>query len=171
MKRQIDVKRLAFIGVMTSLSLVLGYVEHLVPLPVGIYGIKLGLANLAVITVLYLFDSKTAIGINIVRIALSSLLFGNAVSLAYSLCGGVVSSAVMIAAKRLRGLGVGGVSICGGVAHNVAQLSVAIILVDNLKIAFYLPVLLAVGALTGALVGVCALPIINNANIKRLCGK
>ncbi|MBQ9113213.1 MAG: Gx transporter family protein [Clostridia bacterium] len=168
--KKINVKKVAFAGLMTALSLALGYLEHLVPLPIGIYGIKLGLANLAVVTILYLFDGKTALSINALRIALSSLLFGNTVSLAYSVCGGLLSTLAMIIAKRTGKLGITGVSILGGITHNTAQLAVAVFLVDNLKIAFYLPVLLAVGALTGFLIGACALPVVGNSYIKKLCG-
>jgi heptaprenyl diphosphate synthase len=166
--KKINVKGLTLCAVMCALALVLGYLEHLVPFPIGIYGIKLGLANLAVIVPLYLLGAPSAIAINIVRVALSSLLFGNTVSLAYSLAGGILSVLVMILVKHTKKFGCSGVSICGGLAHNVGQMAVAVILVDNLKIAFYLPVLLISGALTGALIGICALPIINNKHIQKL---
>ncbi len=167
---KISVKRLALCGVLSALALVLGYLEHLVPLPIGIYGIKLGLANLAVIVPLYLLGAPSAIIINVVRIVLSSLLFGNTVSLAYSLAGAALSLSVMLMLKAIDKFSIVGVSICGGVAHNIGQMIVAVILVDNLKIAFYLPVLIISGAITGALIGICALPIIKNTHIKKLCG-
>ena len=154
---------------MIALALVFGYVEHLIPFSVGIYGIKLGLANLATVTVLYLFGGPLAIGVNFIRIILSSVLFGNVFSLAYSLCGGMLSALVMIALRRTGKLGATGVSVCGGITHNIAQLAVAILLVDNLKIAFYLPVLLGAGALTGFIIGAVALPIIRNKHIISLC--
>ena len=162
---------MAFYGVVTAFSLVLGYIEHLVPFPVGIYGVKLGLANLATVTVLYLFGGASALCINFLRIILSSLLFGNAFSLAYSLCGGMLSALVMWGLKQTDKLGITGVSICGGITHNIAQLAVAVILVDNLKIAFYLPVLLASGAVTGFCIGIITLPVIHNKHIVGLCKK
>ena len=97
------------------------------------------------------------------------MLFGNVFSLAYSLCGGMLSALVMTALRRTGKLGATGVSVCGGITHNIAQLAVAILLVDNLKIAFYLPVLLAAGALTGFIIGAVALPIISNKHIISLC--
>jgi len=164
-----NIRRLAICGVLTALALTLGYLEHLVPLPLGIYGIKLGLANLAVIVPLYLLGARYAIAINLTRVLLSSLLFGNTVSLAYSLAGAALSLAVMILAKRYAPLSAAGVSICGGVAHNIAQLCVALILLEQIRIAFYLPILLICGAITGLLVGSCSLPVINNKHIMSLC--
>ena len=158
-KLKISPQRIALWGVATALSLVLGYVEHLVPFPTGIYGIKLGLANLATVVCLYILGAPAALAINFVRIMLSSLLFGNAVSLAYSLCGGMLSAALMALLHRSHKLSCVGVSMLGGLTHNVAQLCVAIVIVDSLSIAFYLPVLLATGALTGFVIGSLALPI------------
>lgn len=160
-------KKVAFYGVAAALSLVLGYVEHLVPFPIGIYGIKLGLSNLATVTVLYLLGGTAALTLNFIRILLSSLLFGNAVSLIYSLCGGMISAAVMILIKRINKVSCVGTSIVGGITHNMAQLAVAVVMVDSLKIAFYLPILMIVGAITGAIIGVCSLPIINNKYLQK----
>ena len=162
-------KRVALYGVLTALSLVFGYIEHLVPFPIGIYGIKLGLSNLVTVTVLYLVGATPALCLNFVRICLSSLLFGNAFSFAYSLCGGMLSALVMCLAKRTNKFGVVGVSIFGGVTHNIAQLAVAVIMVEEIKIAFYLPVLLITGALTGAVIGGLALTIIKNPHISNIC--
>ena len=167
-RRRISVKKVALCGVLSALALVLGYLEHLVPLPIGIYGIKLGLSNLAVIVPLYLLGAPAAIIINVVRIALSSILFGNVASLAYSLAGAALAIVAMLALKISKKFSAVGVSIAGGIAHNVGQMIVAVILVDNLKIAFYLPVLLISGAITGALIGICSLPIIKNTHIKKL---
>ena len=168
MKTKINTKVIALSGILTALALVLGYVEHLLPLPVGVYGMKLGLSNLVTVTALYLLGAPAAIVINVTRILLSALLFGNTVSLAYSLAGGVVATVMMILAKRWKRLGISGVSVCGGVAHNIAQLIVAAVIVDNLKIAFYLPVLLAAGAITGFAIGACALPITKTSYLKKI---
>ena len=157
-------------GVLTALALVLGYVEHLIPFNFGIYGLKLGLSNLVTVTALFLLGGAWAVTVNLVRILLSSLLFGSAVSLAYSLAGGMLSVAVMILVKQLNRsnkLSAAGISILGGVTHNAGQLAVAIVLVDNLKIAFYLPVLICIGALTGFLIGATALLLLNNKGLQR----
>ena len=168
-RHKINAKKTALCGVMTALALVLGYLEHLIPFTVGIYGIKLGLANLVTVMSMYLLGGMSAAVINLVRIVVSSLLFGNTVSLAYSLAGGLLSTLVMLAVKRILRIGTVGVSICGGITHNIAQLAVAIVLVSELKIAFYLPVLLSAGALTGFAIGIISLPIISNGQIKKLC--
>ena len=168
-RHKISAKKTALCGVMTALALVLGYLEHLIPFTVGIYGIKLGLANLVTVMSMYLLGGMSAAVINLVRIIVSSLLFGNTVSLAYSLAGGLLSTLVMLAVKRIPRIGTVGVSICGGITHNIAQLAVAIVLVSELKIAFYLPVLLSAGALTGFAIGIISLPIISNGHIKKLC--
>lgn len=160
MKKRIFAKQVALWGVLIALGLVFGYIEHLVPLPIGVYGIKLGLSNLVTLVALYALGAHAAIYINIARILISSMLFGNPVSLAYSLAGGLAAVAIMVIAKKLWKFGTVGVSVLGGVTHNIAQLAVAVFMVDNLKIAFYLPVLLAAGALTGFIIGTCSLPII-----------
>ena len=164
-------KKIALGGVLAALAIVFGYVEHLIPFNLGIYGLKLGLSNLVTVTALYMLGAKTALAVNFLRITVSSLLFGSTVSLAYSLCGGMLSLAVMILIKNLdreRKISAVGVSLCGGVTHNIGQLAVAVILVDNLKIAFYLPVLIAVGALTGFVIGSVAVLIINNKTLMLL---
>lgn len=160
MKNKATAKQVALWGVLIALGLVFGYIEHLVPLPIGVYGIKLGLSNLVTLVALYALGAKAAIYINLARILLSSMLFGNPVSLAYSLAGGLAAVTIMIIAKKLWKFGTVGVSVLGGVTHNIAQLAVAVFMVDSLKIAFYLPVLLAAGALTGFIIGTCSLPII-----------
>ena len=167
---KMNAKKIALWGVMSALAIVLGYLEHLVPFPIGIYGIKIGLANLAVTVPLYLLGVPAAITINVLRIALSSLLFGNTVSLLYSLAGGLLSILVMIIVRSTKKFSPTGVSLCGGIAHNVAQMTIAVFLVDNLKIAFYLPVLMITGALAGTLVGVCANILIKNPTLRRLSG-
>ena len=158
------IKRIALCGVMTALALVFGYIEHLVPFPIGIYGIKIGLANLVVVVMLYTMNWQSALIINLVRIFISFLLFGSATSLIYSLCGGILSFLVMLLIKSIKkpSFSVVGVSICGAICHNIGQILAAIFLLDELRIGFYLPVLIAVGALTGTLIGLVALPIIKH---------
>lgn len=162
--------RVALCGVMVALALVFGYIEHLVPFPVGIYGIKLGLANLVVVVMLYSFRWYTALSVNLLRIFISFLLFGSATSLIYSLCGGILSFCLMLLMSRLKkpSFSVIGVSICGAIAHNIGQICAAVILLDELRIAFYLPVLIAVGAITGTLIGLIAMPILKHPMFKKI---
>ena len=162
-------RKIAFCGIMTALAMVLGYLEHLIPFSVGIYGIKLGLANLSVICLLYLTDTKSALAVHTVRIFATGILFGNGVSLIYSVAGGFVSFITMTLLKKWGKFAPVGISICGGVSHNLAQLLAAIFLVDQLRIAFYLPVLVLSGTVAGLLVGLCSLPIIQNRGLQRFC--
>ncbi len=164
-----NAKRVSTLGIACALCMVLGYIEHLVPFPVGIYGLKLGLANLGIVSVLYLLGAPAAILLNLVRIVLSSLLFGNSVSLAYSLCGGMLSVLAMSALKRIRRLSSVGVSTVGGIVHNAAQLCVAVFMVDSLKIAILLPLLLGVGAFTGFIIGIVSLPLVKNKHLIKIC--
>ena len=145
---------------MTSLAIVFGYVEHLIPLPFGIYGIKLGLANLVVVIMLYAINAYSAFTINMVRIILCSVLFGTFTSFWYSLIGGLISFVTMLIIKKTDKFSPMGISICGAIAHNAGQIGVAIILLDEIKIALYFPVLLITGAITGAVIGLVAIPII-----------
>lgn len=159
---------LALCGIMTALALVFGYIEHLVPFPIGIYGIKLGLANLVVVVMLYRFKWYTALSINLLRIFISFLLFGSATSLIYSLCGGVLSFLAMLLISRIKrpSFSALGVSICGGITHNCGQLLAATILLDELRLTFYLPVLVITGAVTGTVIGLIALLILKNPLFK-----
>ena len=145
---------------MTSLAIVFGYIEHLIPLPIGIYGIKLGLANLVVVIMLYALNSYSAFTINMMRIIICSMLFGTFTSFWYSFIGGLLSFGIMIIIKKTDKFSPMGISICGAIAHNVGQIAVAVILMEEFKIAFYLPVLLIVGAITGAIIGIVAIPIL-----------
>ena len=144
----------AFCGVMAALAISLGYLEVLIPFSIGIYGIKLGLANLAILAMLYLTNTKKALAVQLIRIVVCGMLFGNAVAFLYSAVGGIFSFVVMALLKKSNAFSPVGVSIVGGIAHNLAQMAVAVILVDNLKIAFYLPVLLIAGTVAGTLVGI-----------------
>ena len=169
MKQSSVAHRVAFCGIMTALAMVLGYLEHLIPFSVGIWGIKLGLANLAVLILLYLTDTGSALTVHAIRIFACGLLFGNSVSLIYSAAGGFFSFAVMVLLKRWDRFSPVGISICGGIAHNLAQLCAAMVLVEELRLAFYLPVLLICGVLAGLLVGLCALALLRNPLLRRLC--
>lgn len=146
-------KAVATCGVMTALAIVFGYIEHLIPMPFGIYGLKLGLANLAVVIALYALNSYYALSINATRIILCSILFGSFTSFWYSLVGGALSFAIMILIKKTKKFSVIGVSVCGAITHNLGQIAVAMILTEEFRVAIYLPILLITGAITGTLIG------------------
>lgn len=155
--------RVAYFGVFTALALIFSYVETLIPVSFGIPGIKLGLANLIIVIALYRLKLKEAYLLSVTRVLLSGLIFGNYFSILYSLAGAFLSLSVMALLKRDGGFSVIGVSIAGGVSHNIGQLIVAVLVVETYQVTYYLPVLLIAGLLTGGLIG-----IVSSETLKRL---
>lgn len=150
-------KRVAKCGLLIALAMVFSYVEVLIPFNFGIPGIKLGLANLIVVVGFYLMKTTDVIAVSLVRIFLSGLLFGNLMSILYSLSGGILSIIVMLLLKRLHRFSIVGVSIAGGVFHNIGQIIVAMFILENFAVAVYLPPLLIAGTITGMLIGILAM--------------
>ena len=148
--------RAAFFGVFTALALIFSYVESLIPIHFGVPGIKLGLANLLIVIFLYKRNAKEALLLSIVRIVLAGFMFANLFSILYSLAGGILSLAVMAFLKKRGTFSVIGVSIAGGVCHNLGQLLVAMLAVETYQVGYYLPVLLIAGIVTGMLIGIVA---------------
>ena len=146
--------RAAVFGVFTALALIFSYVELLIPINFGIPGAKLGLANLVIVIVLYKTDWKGALLLSVVRIILAGFLFGNLFGILYSLAGGILSLAVMTLLKKTGAFSVIGVSMAGGVSHNVGQLIIAMLVVETYAVGYYLPVLLITGLITGTLIGI-----------------
>lgn len=138
----------------TALALIFSYVETLIPISFGIPGVKLGLANLIIVIALYRLKLKEAYLLSVTRVLLSGFLFGNYFSILYSLAGGLLSLSVMALLKKCGGFSIIGVSIAGGVSHNIGQLIVAMLVVETYQVTYYLPALLISGLLTGALIGV-----------------
>lgn len=145
--------KVAYFGIFAALAMILSYVESLFPFFWGIPGVKLGLANSMSLTILYLLGIPAAFLISGVRIVLTGFLFGNAFSIIYSLSGALLSMAVMILLKRTGVFSIVGISMAGGIFHNIGQIIAAIFLVENLNLLYYLPVLLLSGAVTGAVIG------------------
>lgn len=148
--------RVAYFGVFTALALIFSYIETLVPISFGIPGVKLGLANLIIVIALYKIPLREVYVLSIVRVLLSGVLFGNYFSIAYGLAGGLLSLTVMALLKKTGGFSVIGISIAGGVCHNIGQLVVAMIVVETFAMSYYMPVLLVAGLITGFLIGVVA---------------
>ena len=153
-KQKISAKTVALMSKMIALAMIFSYVETMIPINFGIPGVKLGLANLVIVAAIYLFGGKQAFLISIVRIFLSGFMFGNLASIMYSLAGGLLSLAVMLLLKKTDKLSILAVSVMGGICHNIGQLIVAMLVVENLKLIFYVPVLLISGFLTGLLIGI-----------------
>lgn len=156
-------KNIALFGMMVALAFTFSYLESLIPFNFGIPGVKLGLANLVVVVALYTMKPGEAFFIAVVRIFLAGLTFGNVYSLAYSLCGGILSFAVMALVRKTK-LSIIGVSMLGGICHNIGQIVVATIVMETVRIAYYLPVLLVAGLATGLLLGIVAKLIIDRVD-------
>lgn len=155
--------KIAKYGLLIALAMVLSYVESLVPAFFAVPGMKLGLTNVVVLFALYAMDFKSAIFINMIRILLVGFLFGNGVSILYSLAGGILSGIVMLLFKRFTSLRIVTVSIAGGVAHNLGQILVAMLMLQTKAIAWYLIILWFTGIGAGIVVGV-----ISSEVVKRL---
>ncbi|MEO2239291.1 Gx transporter family protein [Dorea sp. YH-dor226] len=155
--------RVAYFGVFTALALIFSYVETLIPINFGIPGVKLGLANLIIVVALYKLPLQEVYLLSIVRILLSGFIFGNYFSILYSLAGGLLSLSVMALLKRRNSFSVMGISVAGGVFHNVGQMTVAMLVVETFSVAYYFPVLMIAGLVTGLLIG-----ILSNEMLKRL---
>ena len=145
----------ALYGILLSLAMLFGHVETLVPISLGIPGVKLGLANLVNIVSLYLIGTGGTIAIALARIVLlTGFAYGNMAMMIYSLAGCALSLALMIFCKKRGWFSQLGISIIGGVGHNVGQLCVAAFVVENSAVFYYLPFLLAAGTAAGALIGI-----------------
>ena len=168
-------KRIALCGVLMALALALSYLERFIPLQmlVPLPGVKLGLANVVTLIVLYLMGAREAFAILIPRCILGALFGGGVTGLLFSLTGGMLAMATMSLIKRLPIFSVYGVSILGAAAHNVGQISVSMLMMNSLYVGAYLPYLLIVALFTGTatgLVGASVLKILRTVHISGKSG-
>ncbi len=148
--------KVAYMGLLLAFSLILSYIEVLIPFQPGIPGIKLGLANLAVLLCLYLIGVREAILLTLVKAVITGFLFGNLSMIMYSLSGAFFSIIIMILMKKSGMFHLPVISAMGGVMHNVGQLLIAYVTVQTYGIVYYIPILLIAGLLTGILLGTVA---------------
>ena len=152
----LDTKKIAKMGMLVAVAFVLSYIEAMLPLNLGVPGIKAGLSNIVTVFSLYYFSPGMALGIAITRIVLCGLTFGSMPGLLYSLAGGILSFTVMVILKKTGKFSVYGVSVAGGVFHNIGQILVAVAVLQNKMVAYYLPFLLVAGVIAGVVVGILA---------------
>ena len=145
--------KLAYLGLFSAVAIIFGYVESLIPFFMGIPGIKLGLANLAVLFLLQKYSVKEAALVSVVRILVIGFMFGNLFSILYSLAGAFLSLTVMTLMIKKTDFSLVGVSVGGGIAHNVGQLIIAMLTVSSLNLIYYAPALLISGVITGIVIG------------------
>ena len=145
-------KKLANMAMLVALAMIFSYVESLIPINFGVPGMKLGVANLVTVTGLYFLEIPEVLAVSVLRVLLTGFLFGNGMSIIYSLAGAVVS-----------------LLATGGVFHNIGQILVAMAVVENLKLIYYLPVLLVAGTVTGFVIGIVAgkiLPVVKKEAVR-----
>ncbi len=143
-------------GMMIALAMIFSYLEALIPVSPGIPGVKLGLANVVTMVALYQLSFREAALIGVIRVILSSILFSNLMVMLYSLAGTILSLIVMLILKRCNVFGITGVSVGGGVAHNMGQLIVAFIILENQTVMYYAPALILFGTAAGVVIGIFA---------------
>ncbi len=148
-------KKVARLGLFLCAAMLISYIETLLPLPLGVPGLKIGLANTAVLFLLYTDRFSTALGVNVLRILLTHILFGNVMGLAYALTGGILSSCVMFLAKKIPALGPVGISVLGAVCHNLGQTAAAALLLSP-AVFYYLLFLVPAGVVSGIGIGILA---------------
>lgn len=147
-------KRIAYLGLLIALAFVFSYIEFLIPINIGVPGAKLGLANLVIIVAIYTIGERNSFILSMLRIILVGFTFANMASMLYSLAGGILSFVAMVAAKRAKRFSITGVSVIGGVFHNIGQILMAIWVVKTSSLIFYLPVLLIAGTIAGVIIGI-----------------
>lgn len=151
-----ETRKIARMGLLTALALILSYVESLIPAFVAVPGVKMGLANIVVVFALYTLGPGEAAIVSIIRVLLSSLLFGSILSLSYSAAGAVISLLSMIILMKTKIFGVTSVSVTGGVFHNLGQILVACLVLETDVLLYYLPVLILSGTISGAVIGIAS---------------
>lgn len=164
--RPLSPQQLAAIGMLSALALVLSFLESLIPFQPGLPGIKLGLANLVIVFALYRMNVHSALLINTVRILLAGLLFSGLFGLLYSAAGAAASLTAMTLLLQINRkkeqvgksilFSIFGVSMTGGVFHNLGQLLVAILFLSSLNLIYYLPVMIISGIVMGLINGMIA---------------
>lgn len=147
-------RKTAYLGLFAAVAIIFGYVESLIPVFAGIPGVKMGLANLAVLFILDRYSWREAALVSVVRILVIGFMFGNLFSIVYSLAGAALSLTVMNFLKKYSEFSLIGISVAGGVTHNIGQLIVAMIVVSNTSLMVYAPALLVAGVLAGVAIGV-----------------
>lgn len=159
-------KKIAVLALAIALAMILSFVESQIPAFVAIPGVKIGLANIAVVFVLYKLGWKEAVLISLVRVVMVSMLFGTLVSLFYSVAGAVLSLTGMVLLGKTGLFSTVAVSVTGGVLHNVGQILMACLLLETNVIVYYLPFLILSGVIAGVVIGVVSAIMVNRVQVE-----
>ena len=163
-----NTRRLTTLALTVSFALILSFVESRIPAFVAIPGIKVGLANIAVIFTLYKFGIKEAVAVSLVRVLLVSMLFGSPISMIYSISGAVLSLSAMFILKKLTPVSTVVVSVSGGILHNIGQIGAASVMLGTNVVTYYLPFLLLSGTIAGIVVGVASAVLIEKVDLNKI---
>lgn len=158
-------KKLTLMALTTALAMILSFVESQIPSFTAIPGVKVGLANIAVMFALYKMGLKEAAAISLVRVVMVSLLFGTIMSLFYSLAGAALSLLGMVLLRKTSLFSCTAVSVAGGVLHNVGQIIVASLILETNVLAYYLPFLVLSGTIAGIVIGLLASALIKRISV------
>lgn len=159
-----NTKQISNIAVLSAMAIILSYFERMIPAPVPVPGIKLGLANVVVVICLYYLGPKQAFGISILRVVVVSILFGGVSSMLYSLSGGLLSFFGMVFLKKTNLFSIVGVSVFGAVLHSTGQIMMACFILDTSKLLYYLPILIICSVVAGIITGLIAYYTLANLN-------
>lgn len=151
-----ETRKVVHMGMLIALAMILSFIESQIPAFVAIPGMKIGLANIAIVFALYTLGFGSAMIVSLIRVALSALLFGSAVSGLYSLAGALISLLGMALLKKTLFFGVVGVSVSGAVLHNLGQIAVAWLILKTGALVYYLPFLLFSAVVGGVVIGLVA---------------
>lgn len=146
-------KKITEMGLLLAVSLVLSYFETLLPVFIAVPGVKLGLANVITMLILYRFHAKAAFFFMTLRVVMTGFLFSGISGIIYSFVGGLFCILIMSLAKRFSFFSTLGVSMLGAIFHNLGQILVACVVMENSHILYYLPVLCLSGILAGVIIG------------------
>lgn len=158
--------KVAQMGLLLALAFVLSYLESLFPFHLGVPGAKLGLANIVVLLTIIQFGPKEALFLTVVRAILSGFTFGSLYSMAYSLSGGIFSTIIMSFMHKLKKFSIIGISVIGGVVHNMGQLLIAMLVLKSFDLKYYSGFLLVCGVTTGLLTGIVCVTVLKNIKSK-----
>lgn len=149
-------KKIAYCGILSSLALIIGYLERIIPFPAIAPGMKPGFANIVILIAIYTVPKKDAFIILVLKVLLTGILFSGPSGFLYSAAGALLSFAVMLAFKSSDIFGIVGISVLGGVFHNFGQIITAVLILNTPKLLYYFPVLIISGIATGIITGMIA---------------
>lgn len=140
-------------GMLVALACVFSFIEAMIPISIGVPGVKLGLANLVTMIALYSLSLQGTILVSVVRVLLTGAMFGGMSVILYSMAGCTVSLLCMVLAKKTRRFSMVGVSVLGGIGHNLGQMLVAVMVMENTNLWYYFSVLMLAGIIAGSVIG------------------